>query len=128
MHTSFSIKRDGMKDLKWLSDTKKVLLNFPEPVTQEFGYALNVAQLGGKYYKTKPFTGHGSGLYEIAVEYEKNAYRLIYLIGIGDVIFVIHCFQKKSKSGIKTPLEEIKIINNRIKKLKSDMSFYGGGQ
>ena len=108
-----------MKDLEWLGSTKKDLTKFPKGVIQEVGYALYCAQKGGRYNKTKPFKNCGSGVYEIAIKYDKNAYRAVYIVSLGDTVYVVHCFQKKSKRGIKTPQEEIEIIKQRLKLLRS---------
>lgn len=107
-----------MKQLEWLGGSKKDLIEFPEGARQEIGYALYVAQTGGHYHKTKPFKGCGSSVYEVAIEYEKNAYRAIYSVFLDDAIYVIHCFQKKSKRGIKTPKEDIELVKQRLKLLK----------
>jgi len=107
-----------VKALAWLGSSKKDLMRFPEDVIQEMGYALYFAQKGEYYNKTKPFKGCGSGVYEIATEYDKNAYRAIYIVSLGDTIYVVHCFQKKSKRGIKTPKEEIDVIKQRLKFLR----------
>jgi len=84
-------------------------------VRQEVGYALHLAQTGEKYQNTKPFTGYGPGVYEIVSDYDKNAYRAVYVANIGNTIYVLHCFQKKSKRGIKTPKEEFEVIKRRLK-------------
>ncbi|MCP4474730.1 MAG: type II toxin-antitoxin system RelE/ParE family toxin [Gammaproteobacteria bacterium] len=107
-----------MKEILWIGDSKKKLLKFPRKVIQEIGYALYISQEGGFYNKTKPFKGFGSGLYEIAVEYDKDAYRSVYFVSYSDNLYVLHCFQKKSKRGIKTPKEEVEIIRQRLKILK----------
>lgn len=94
-------------------------MNFPKDVMQEIGYALYHAQLGERYRKAKPLKGYGSGVYEIATEYDKNAYRAIYILSLGDTVYVVHCFQKKSKQGIKTPREEVEVIKKRLQFLRS---------
>lgn len=111
-----------MKELEWVSSSKKDLMKFPKEVMQEIGYALYVAQKGERYPKTKPFKGYGSGVYEIATEYDKNAYRTIYIVNLDKTVYVIHCFQKKSKHGIKTPKDEIETIKQRIKFLKMEIN------
>ena len=68
------------------------------------------------YESVKPWKGLGSGVMEIVSDYDTNTYRAIYTVNIGDVIYVLHAFQKKSKSGIGTPKEEIETINTRYKK------------
>ena len=108
-----------MKALEWIGSSKKDLLTFPEEVRKEVGYALYVAQNGGKHQNTKPFKGHGSGVFEIVTDFDKNAYRSVYVTNIGDKIVVLHCFQKKSKTGIETPKEEIEVISKRLKFAKA---------
>ncbi len=76
----------------------------------------NGEQFGGKHESAKPWKGLGSGVMEIVSDYDTNTYRAIYTVNIGDVIYVLHAFQKKSKSGISTPKEEIELIKARHKK------------
>ena len=108
-----------MKELEWLGSSKKDLMKFPKEVIQEIGYALYRAQKGECYRKVKPFKGFGSGVYEIATEYDKNAYRVIYTVDLSNAVCVAHCFQKKSKRGIRTPKEEIEVIKQRLKLFRS---------
>ena len=107
-----------MKSLKWIGGSKKDLQAFPEEVLHEMGYALYMAQLGETHESAKIFKGHGSGVYEIVSDHDKNAYRAVYTVNIGDVVYVLHAFQKKSKKGIETPKEEIAVIKERLKQLK----------
>jgi phage-related protein len=108
-----------MKALEWVGSSKKDLLTFPEDIRKEIGYALYIAQNGGKHQNTKPFKGHGSGVFEIVADFNKNAYRSVYIANIGEKIVVLHCFQKKSKTGIETPKEELEIIDKRLKFVRS---------
>lgn len=108
-----------MKALEWISSSKKDLLTFPEDVRKEIGYALYLAQNGDIHQNTKPFKGFGSGVYEIVSDYDKNTYRSVYIVNLYDRVYVLHCFQKKSKSGIATPKEEINVIEQRLKFIKS---------
>ncbi len=80
--------------------------------------ALTIAAEGRKGDSAKPMKGLGSGVFEIALRYKSNAWRVVYAVEIGEVIWVIHAFQKKSKTGIKTPKQEIDLIKQRIKTLK----------
>ena len=107
-----------MKSVKWIGSSKKDLLEFPKEVRFEIGHALYVAQKGETCESAKLFKGHGSGVYEIVSDYDTNAYRAIYIVNIGDAVYVLHAFQKKSKKGIKTPKEEIAVIEERLKQLK----------
>jgi phage-related protein len=60
----------------------------------------------------------GSGIFEIALAYRSDAFRTIYAVNIGDQLVVVHAFQKKSKSGIKTPQSEIDLFRDRISRLR----------
>ena len=80
--------------------------------------ALTVAAEGGRAQIVKPLHGFGSGVFEIALPYRRDAYRVVYALQIGDAIWVVHAFQKKSTQGIKTPKHEIDLIEERLKKLK----------
>ena len=108
-----------MKCLKWIGSSKKDLLEFPKEVRQEIGYALYIAQRGETHESTKLFKGYGSGIYEIVSDFYKNAYRAVYIVNLGNAVYVLHAFQKKSKKGIKTPKEEVTVIEERLKKLKA---------
>jgi len=110
-----------VKSLKWVGSSKKDLSKFPKEVCAEIGFALYVAQLGGTHESAKIFRGYGSGVYEIVSDYDKNAYRAIYIVNIGDAVYVLHAFQKKSKKGIATPKEEIEVIRERLKQLKQTL-------
>jgi phage-related protein len=80
--------------------------------------ALTVAAEGGKADIAKPLKGLGSGVLEIALPWRGDAFRVVYAIQIGDEIWVLHAFQKKSTQGIKTPQHEIELIENRLRRLK----------
>ena len=62
--------------------------------------------------------GLGSGVFEVALPYRGNAFRVVYAVQIGDEIWIIHAFQKKSTAGIKTPKHEIDLVKDRLKRLK----------
>lgn len=107
-----------MRDLFWVGDSKKRLLEFPDSVQQEIGYTLEGVQSGITPYKAKPLKGF-SGVYEIVSDYVRNTYRAVYVLNLGDLIYVLHCFQKKSTRGIKTPKKEIDLIRRRLNMAKT---------
>ena len=63
----------------------------------------------------KPFKGVGSEVFEIRADYRTDTYRAVYAVKIGERVYVLHCFQKKSRRGIKTPKKEVDLINRRLK-------------
>ena len=83
---------------------------------------MNEAQLGGKHHpKAKPLKGfHGSGVVEIADDYDGDTYRAVYTVRWSDAVYVLHAFQKKSKTGIKTPKQDIDLIKQRLALAKKD--------
>ncbi|WP_239650088.1 type II toxin-antitoxin system RelE/ParE family toxin [Methylocucumis oryzae] len=97
---------------------RKDFEEFPEVVQSDMLDALTIAAESGKSDKAKPFKGVGGGVFEIALKYRGDAFRTLYAIKIDRDIWVIHAFQKKSKSGIKTPQMEVDLINERLKRLK----------
>lgn len=107
-----------MKDLIWLGSSLDDLKLFPNEIIDEMGYALHCAQMGETHSSAKMFKGHGSGVYEIVSDFNTDTYRAVYVVNIDDCLYVLHAFQKKSKSGIKTPQKDLNMISNRLKQLK----------
>ena len=106
------------RPISWIKAARKDFDEFPEDVKSDMFDALTIAAEGGKSDKAKPFTGVDGGVFEIALKYRGDAFRTLYAIKIDTDIWVIHAFQKKSKSGIKTPQMEVDIIRERLKRLK----------
>jgi phage-related protein len=90
---------------------------FPAAVQEQMTTALRIAALGEKADKAKPMKGLGTGVFEIALSYRGNAYRAVYAVQLGEDVWVVHAFQKKSIQGIKTPKREIDLIRARLKRL-----------
>jgi len=103
------------KILEWSGSSKRDLMDFPEDVRRAMGYALGVAQLGAKHPSTKPWKGEGSGVLEVVESAEGNAYRAVYTVRFAKVVYVLHCFQKKSPSGIRTAKTDIELVHQRLK-------------
>ena len=103
-----------IKPLVWVGSSHEDLKAFPSEIQHEMGYALYVAQEGDKHPKAKPLKRF-SGVMEIRSRYLTNTYRAVYTTKIGDTIYVLHAFQKKSKRGIQTPRKEIALIKRRLK-------------
>ena len=110
-----------MKKLVWLADSRANLKSFPSGVQDDFGYALYAAQLGETSPKAKPLYGLGSGVMEIAANEQGGTWRAVYTVSIGDSIYVVHAFQKKSKAGTATPRPEMELIRQRLKQLRSEV-------
>ena len=118
--TPFSTNRSQEKPLYWVASAKKDYQAFPEEVQDDMGYALGLAQFGGKHPKAKPWKGEGPGVFEIIEDYRGDTYRAVYTVRFAEVVYVLHAFQKKSKSGIKTPQEDVNLIAERLKRAQTD--------
>jgi phage-related protein len=104
------------KTLIWVSSSKKDLLALPLAVRKFFGHALDFAQRGDQHDAAKPLKGFGSaGVLEVVEDDVGGTYRAVYTVKFVEAVFVLHCFQKKSKSGIATPKVDIEIIRKRLK-------------
>ena len=104
----------GLKPVVWIGSAKTDLRNFPEAVKDSMGFALYQAQRGAKHPDAKPLRGFGgAGVLEIVADHDGDAYRAVYTVKLAGRIYVLHSFQKKSKSGIVTPKPEIRLIQSR---------------
>ena len=105
------------KDVIWIGSCRADLTAFPAPARRGLGYALNVAQLGGKHPDAVPLKGFGgAGVLEAIEDYDGNTFRLVYTVRLGDRIYALHAFQKKSTRGIKTPQHELEVVRQRLRK------------
>jgi len=116
-YVNISCVRDT-RPISWIKAARKDFEDFPEDVQGQMLSALTIAAEGSKSDKAKPFKGVEGGVFEIALRYKGDAFRVIYAVNIGADIWVVHVFQKKSKAGIKTPQMEIGLIRERLKRLK----------
>jgi phage-related protein len=106
--------------LRWVGSSKKDLLAMPDEVQQTFGFALYQAQIGHLHSDAKPLKGFGSaGILEIVESWRGNAYRAVYTVRFANAVYVLHCFQKKSKHGVETPKPEIDLIRERLKEAEA---------
>jgi phage-related protein len=110
----------GEKALFWMVSSLEDLLTFPDAVKDVIGTALSVAQFGGKDPKSKPWKGSGSGVLEIVEDHRGNADRAIYTVKFANAVYVLHSFQKKSPSGIRTPTKDIDLVDQRLKLAQKD--------
>ena len=105
-----------LKELIWISSSKKDLLKFSDDIVQSMGYGLYIAQKGGQAENTKALKGFGgANVIEIIDSDASGTYRVVYCVKMAEVVFVLNVFQKKSKHGIKTPQEEILLVKSRLK-------------
>jgi phage-related protein len=106
------------RPISWLKGARKDFEDFPQGAQIEMARALTILAEGRMPDIAKPLTGLGSGVMELALRHRGDAFRVVYALQIDDDIWVIHAFQKKSRSGIQTPKQEIDLIRDRLKRLR----------
>src|SRR6185503_18687558 len=106
------------RPVSWIKAALKEFEAFPQGAKTICLAALTIAAEGGKADIAKPLHGLGSGVFEIALPFRSDAFRVVYAVQLGEEIWVVHAFQKKSTQGIKTPKREINLIKDRLRRLK----------
>jgi len=105
------------KPLFWIGRSYDDLLACPPEVRRTFGFALGLAQQGGKFVDAKPLKGFGgAGVLEVVEDWQSDTFRCVYSVKFAGAVYVLHTFQKKSKRGSKTPKQEIDLVKERLKR------------
>jgi phage-related protein len=109
------------KPIDWIGSSYKDFRAFPDEVQDHMGYALHLAQIGEKHEDAKPLRGFGgAAVLEIVSDHIGDTFRAVYTVKFATAIYVLHAFQKKSKSGTKTPVPEMELIERRLKVAAAD--------
>lgn len=101
--------------LRWVGSSRKDYGDFPGRVQEEFGFGLYLAQTGLHPLGAKPLKGLGGGVVELIEDFDGDAFRAIYTVRFDTAVYVLHCFKKKSKAGIRTPQSEIEMVKRRLR-------------
>ena len=110
-----------LKPVFWIKSSKDDLCEFPTEVVQQIGYTLYFAQIGEKHLSAKPLKGFGgAGVLEVVEDFDGDTYRAVYTVKFAGSVYVLHAFQKKSKTGSKTPKQTIDLIKERLKLAEAD--------
>lgn len=115
-----AIRGGDEKPLHWVGSSKRDLLGFPEVVIDNIGYALGVVQHGGRPPSAKLWKGLGPGVLEIVEDHRSGTYRAVYAVRFPAAVYVLHVFQKKSPSGVKTARHDVELIADRLNAAKED--------
>jgi phage-related protein len=107
------LKPPVLRPVVWLGNARKNLKSFPEGAHKLLGDELQLIQFGALPKDARRFKGIGSGVLEIALRYASDAYRVVTAVQLGQRIYVLHAFQKKSKKGIATPQHDVDLIKKR---------------
>ena len=106
---------EELKPLDWVASSKKDLRAMPVAVKSIFGFALYQAQIGEKHADAKPLRGFGgAGVLEVVENHQGGTYRAVYTVKFEEAVYVLHCFQKRSKSGAATPRQDLELIKSRL--------------
>src|SRR5688572_20271012 len=116
------------KPLHWVGSSKRDFLSFPAAVKEDMGNALGIAQFGGTSPTAKPWKGLGPGVLEIVESHEGDAYRAVYTVRYEKALYVLHAFQKKSPSGIRTAKRDVDLVAERLKTAERDHEEHYGKQ
>jgi phage-related protein len=106
------------RPISWIKAARKEFERFPAGARSICLAALTIAAEGSKADIAKPMKGMGSGIFEIALPYRGDAFRVVYAIQLGEALWVVHAFQKKSTHGLKMPRREVDLIRDRLRRLK----------
>lgn len=109
------------RPIGWIRAARKAYEAFPATVRDRVNTALTIAAEGGKADIAKPLKGLGPGVMEVAVRYRSDAWRVVYVTEVTGTLWVVHAFQKKSKTGIKTPKSQIDLVRTRLGRLKREL-------
>lgn len=110
-----------LKPIRWIGSSLRDLKSFPAEVRSDVGYALYAAQNGETDPSAKPMKGFGgASVMEIVAPFSGDTWRAVYTVRFKDVVYVLHAFQKKSKSGIATPQKELELIRQRLVAAEKD--------
>src|ERR1700739_2171767 len=107
---------DTDTQLEFIGTSEDDLFEFPRKVKYVIGFALRMAQKGGKHPDAKPLRGFGgAGVLEVISDFDGDTFRAVYTVKFKGVVYVLHAFQKKSKKGNETPQAEINKVKARLK-------------
>jgi phage-related protein len=128
--TDIRTKQADQRRLFFLGSSLNDFEDLPKDIKEDFLTGLTVARIGGTPPNMKPWKGLGSGVYELLEDHRGDTYRAVYTVRFAEAMYVLHIFKKKSKSGIKTPLPDIRKVDSRIKEAEShyEENFKGKGK
>jgi phage-related protein len=115
------MESEQLKPVRWIASSRKDVRSFPQPVRTEIGHALYAAQKGETDPSAKPLKGFGGrSVLEIVTDHRGDTWRSVYTVRFETAVYVLHAFQKKSKTGIATPKKELDLIRQRLLEAERD--------
>ena len=115
-----------MKPIRWMRSSQTDLKKFPADVRGEIGHGLYLVQCGERPNNEKPLHEDLSGVSELAADSDadSNTYRAVFTVKLEPFLYVLHCFQKKSKKGIATPKKELDVVRKRLAEAREEHRQY----
>ena len=107
-----------VRPVVWIASSKDDLSSLPREVKGSFGFRLYELQQGKTPLNMKPLSQFGSGVYELRESFDRNAYRMMYVVSLKNALYVLHTFMKKSKSGIGLPKPDAELIAVRLRRAR----------
>lgn len=111
-----------VRPLLWIASSGRDYRSFPSPIQDSFGFELYLAQTGQHPPSAKLLKGFDSGTIELIDDFDGDTYRAVYTVRFSEAVYVLHCFKKKSKRGVKTPQTDIDLIRRRLKTAAQDQA------
>ena len=116
------------KPVIWMGSSRRDLSGMPDAVKKDFGGALHGVQQGRSPDHAKLLKGKVKGATQLSEDHDRDTYRAVYTVELEGVVYVLHCFQKKSTSGIATPKAELDVIERRLKDARALHAARGGSR
>jgi phage-related protein len=114
-------RSDLLRPLAWTGSSLRDYRAFPEPVKDDMGYALYLAQRGATHESAKPLKGFGgAGVVELVEDHHGDTWRAVYTVRFANAVYVLHAFQKKSKRGRETPKSDMDMVRRRLRLAEED--------
>jgi len=107
------------RSIIWVGSSKEDISSLPAPVKASFGHRLRQLQEGKTPLDMKPLPQFGTGVFELRERFDRNAYRLMYVVNLRKAIYVLHAFMKKSKSGIALTKSDAELIQRRLQSART---------
>ena len=104
-----------LKPVEWMGSSRADLKRFPSQVRTDLGFAIYLAQIGGRHRNAKPLKGFGPRVLEVVARHDGDTFRAVYTVRIETAVYVLHAFQKKAKRGIATPGPDLGLIRQRLR-------------
>jgi len=115
------VKPEEPRKLIWLVDSLVRLTGFPPMVRKKLGFAMYQAQIGQRHESAKMLHGFAETVWQVRADDPGGTYRAVYVVQLGEAVYVLHAFQKKATSGIATPQRELDLIRQRLRQLRSEV-------